>query len=172
MKERVDPGRDLGGDLGQWLLIMRNSRKHLRIVLDRCLEQKFREVDVLNFVHECTDDGQARALGPLQGLRVEQYCMRVGLHVAQARLLLSIQLQLWPRRLAFHRCALPDLEQIAATVQAVHLKNVFLIVPGTVADIHSLSEPCCSWSSTFVFLQLGGTDCGNRAGNGGRRQAS
>ena len=137
----MDPGRDLGGDLGHWLLIMRNSRKHLRIVLDRCLEQKFRDVDVLNFVHECTDDGQARALRPLQGMRVEQYCMRVGLRVAQARLLLSIQLQMWPRRLAFHRCALHDLEQIAATVQAVHLKNVFLIVPGTVADIHSLLYP-------------------------------
>ena len=51
-KERVDPGRDLGADLGHWLLIMRNSRKYLRIVLDRCLEQKFREVAVLNFVHK------------------------------------------------------------------------------------------------------------------------
>ena len=137
----MDPGRDLGGDLGHWLLIMRNSRKLLRIMLGRCLELKFREVDVLDFVHECTDDGQARALDPLQGVRVEQYCMRVGLRVAQARLLLSIQLQMWPRRLAFHRCGLHDLDQIAATVQAVHLKNVFLIVPGTVADIHSLLYP-------------------------------
>ena len=58
--------------------------------------------------------------------------------LAQAWLLLSIQFQLGSSISVCHPCLLHGLEQIAATVQALYLNNLLLIVPGTVADIHSL----------------------------------
>ena len=93
---------------------------------------------MLDFMYACTNREQAHALAPLQRMRVRQYYMRDQLGEAHARLLLSIQFQMGPSSSVSHRCLLHGLEQIAATVQAVYLNNLSLIVLGTVADIHSL----------------------------------